>query len=67
MQRHRDLAAAIVVDAVLQSITKSGRVGPTFSAILNGGALTTWQHPGRFQLGPDFGAVFLTQLDRSFG
>ena len=55
MHRHRALAAEIAVDAVLQSMTESGRSGPTFSAIRDGGVLTTWQHSEGIQLEQDFG------------
>jgi hypothetical protein len=48
-----DLGAA--TDALLRSIVESERVGATFSAVRDGGVLTTWQVPGRAQLGSDLG------------
>lgn len=50
-----DVEAA--TDALLRCIFESERVGATFSAVCDGGVLTTWQVPGRAQLGPDLGCV----------
>ena len=57
VHRHVGPAAEVATDALLRSIVKSERVGLTFSSVCDGGVLTTWQVPGRAQLGPDFGCV----------
>ncbi|MER2269293.1 hypothetical protein [Methylobacterium oxalidis] len=45
-------AAEAATDALLQAIVKSERVAATFSAVCDGGSLTTWREPGRSLLGP---------------
>jgi hypothetical protein len=47
----------VATDALLRSIVESEHVGATFSAVRDGGVLTTWQVPGRAQLGSDLGCV----------
>lgn len=53
--RHAVSAAEIETDTLLQTILESEQVGLTFSAVCDGGSLTTWRARGRAQLGPDFG------------
>jgi hypothetical protein len=52
--RHAASAAEIETNALLQTIVESEQVGLTFSAVCDGGWLTTWREHGRAQLGPDF-------------
>ncbi|MDR7039724.1 hypothetical protein J2X36_004502 [Methylobacterium sp. BE186] len=53
--RHAVSTAEIETDTLLQTIIESEQVGLTFSAVRDGGSLTTWREAGRAQLGPDFG------------
>jgi hypothetical protein len=55
--RHAASAVDAAIDALLQTIIESEQVGLTFSAVCDGGSLTTWREPGRTQLGPDFSCV----------
>ncbi|WP_158020141.1 hypothetical protein [Methylorubrum extorquens] len=57
MHRREGSDAEVATDALLRSIVESERVGSTFSAVRDGGVLTTWQVPGRAQLGLDLGCV----------
>ena len=57
VHRREGPAAEVATDALLRSIVKNERAGSAFSAVCDGGVLTTWQVPGRAQLGPDFGCV----------
>ncbi|WP_144769346.1 hypothetical protein [Methylobacterium dankookense] len=52
--RHAISAVEIEADTLLQAILESEQVGLTFSAVRDGGSLTTWSEPGKAQLGPDF-------------
>lgn len=53
MQRHQS-QAEIATDALLKTIVKGEQRGLTFSAVHDGGSLTTWREPGMAQFGPDF-------------
>ena len=53
--RHAPAAAEAATNALLHAIIKSERVAATFSAVCDGGSLTTWREPGRSQLGPRCG------------
>ena len=57
MHRREGSDAEIATDALLRSIVESERVGSTFSSVSDGGVLTTWQVPGRAQLGLDLSWV----------
>lgn len=67
--RHAISDAEIETGTLLRTILKSEQVGLTFSAVRDGGSLTTWSEPGRAQLGPNFrrptdpvGAAYWAQL-----
>ncbi|KAB1070181.1 hypothetical protein [Methylobacterium soli] len=47
--------AEIATDSLLKAIVKGEQRGLTFSAVRDGGALTTWREPGMAQLGPAIG------------
>jgi hypothetical protein len=53
--RHPPAAAELATDALLQAIARTERVAATFSAVCDGGSLTTWREHGRSQLGPRSG------------
>ncbi|WHQ70483.1 hypothetical protein [Methylorubrum extorquens] len=57
VHRNEGSDTEVATDALLRSMVESERVGLTFSAVRDGGVLTTWQVPGRAQLGPDLGRV----------
>jgi hypothetical protein len=67
---HQTTAAEAATDALLQVIEKNKQSRTTFSAVCDGGVLTTWSEPGRAQFGPDFsgregdpaGAAYWLQL-----
>ncbi|KAB1072260.1 hypothetical protein [Methylobacterium planeticum] len=54
MPGHQITAAEAATDALLQVIERSDAGRATFSAVCDGGVLTTWREPGRARLGPDF-------------
>ncbi|WP_146221815.1 hypothetical protein [Methylobacterium sp. B4] len=47
----------VATDTLLRSLVENNCVGSTFNSVCDGGALTTWQVPGRAQLGPDLGCI----------
>ena len=59
-------------DALLQTIAKGQQPDLTFSAVHDGGSLTTWREPGMAQFGPDLryrtadpiGATYWVELHR---
>ncbi|AMB43506.1 hypothetical protein [Methylobacterium sp. AMS5] len=53
MHKREGSETEVATDALLRSIVETERVGSTFLAVCDGGVLTTWQVPGRAQLGPD--------------
>lgn len=57
VHRNEGSDTEVATDALLRSMVESERVGLSFSAVRDGGVLTTWQVPGRAQLGPDLGRV----------
>ena len=71
MERHQSLAE-VAIDALLQAVVKSEQRALTFSAVRDGGSLTTWREPGMAQFGPDLdshvadpiGAAHWAELDR---
>jgi len=50
--RHAAATAELETNTLLQTIVQSERVGSTFSAVCDGGSLTTWREHGRSPLGP---------------
>ena len=52
MERHQSLAE-VATDALLQAVVKGEQRALTFSAVRDGGSLTTWREPGMAQFGPD--------------
>ncbi|WP_336492140.1 hypothetical protein [Methylobacterium nigriterrae] len=53
--RHAAATAELATNALLQTIVQSENVGSTFSAVRDGGSLTTWREHGNSQLGPALG------------
>ncbi|AWN41574.1 hypothetical protein DK389_15000 [Methylobacterium durans] len=63
LQHDRVAWAEDATDAMLKTIVESEATGSVFSAVSDGGMLTTWREPGRTQLGPDFSCLFITSVD----
>lgn len=53
--RRTPATAEAATNALLQTIVKSKCVATTFSAVCDGGSLSTWKEPGRSRLRPSSG------------
>ncbi|AWN40569.1 hypothetical protein [Methylobacterium durans] len=59
----RATLAEDAADALLEAIAENEAAGSIFSAVSDGGNLTTWREPGRTRFGPDFSCPVGNSID----